>query len=186
MEFRLGALILLLLPLLAGGVNDGFYCDRRLVTVGDPVWEVARKCPEPFWSDTFDRARLYDRHGHPHGFERIEVWVINFGASRFMRRLEFVNGRLERVRSLGYGVDHRPGSRRCGPNELANAGDTLAEVFARCGEPDHSYSVPSGGRHYGRGGRSAERRTWVYDFGHRHRPRELVFIGDRLQNVSMR
>lgn len=186
MRIQTSALLLLFVPLLAGGVNDGFYCDRRLVTVGDPVWEVARKCPDPFWNETFDRARLFDAYGHPIAFERIEVWVINFGASRFMRRLEFVDGRLERARSLGYGVDHRPGSRRCRPNELHGAGDTVAEVFARCGEPDHAYTVPAGRPYAAGGGRSAQRRTWVYDFGHRHQPRELLFIGGRLQNVSMR
>lgn len=180
--------LVLLTPALALGVNDGFYCGQRIVSVGDRVWEVARKCPEPFWTESYDRPLAADRHGRPLALARVEVWALNFGASHFMRRLEFVNGRLSRVRDLGYGVDYEPGSRRCGPHELAQAGKTTAEVFARCGLPDYSYEVPSP-QHYGYFGGSArqqgERRVWTYEFGPRRRPRELLFVDGRLQRLSI-
>lgn len=180
--------LLLLAPALALGVNDGFYCGQRIVSVGDPVWEVARKCPEPFWTESREEPLVADRHGRVLEVGRVEVWTLNFGARHFMRRLEFVNGRLSRVRELGYGVNHEPGSRRCGPGDLTQAGETIAEVFARCGLPDYSYDIPSPRRHgyYGSSVQQAgERRIWTYDFGPRLQPRELLFVDGRLRRVSI-
>lgn len=181
--------LLLLAPSFALGVNDGFYCGRKIVSVGDPLWEVARKCPEPFWKETYDRPLAADRHGRVLEMGRVEVWTLNFGARHFMRRLEFVNGRLSRVRELGYGVNFEPGSRGCSPHELNRAGETVAEVFARCGRPDHSYDIPAP-RYHGYFGASArqsgERRVWTYEFGPRLQPRELLFVDGRLRRVSKR
>ncbi|QOC22094.1 DUF2845 domain-containing protein [Wenzhouxiangella sp. AB-CW3] len=176
---------LLLLPPAAWSSADSLHCGSRLVRAGDPIWQVARQCPEPFWRESYDRASGADRRGRPLAMQRVEIWTLNFGQRRFMRQLVFVDGRLSRIDSLGYGVDHRPGSRRCNPNELRNAGDTIAEVFARCGEPDYSYELPSPA-HYGyHGGRTdtRERLSWTYDFGPRQHPRELLFVDGRLHRI---
>lgn len=180
-------LSLLFLPEQAFGVNDGFWCGQRIVKAGDRVWEVARKCPEPFWRETYDRPAAVDGHGRVLGLDRVEVWTLNFGANHFMRQLRFINGRLAQVRELGYGVAYEPGSRRCGPYELSEAGGTIAEVFARCGLPDHSYDVPQppGYGYYGGVRRAGERRIWTYEFGPRQRPRELLFVDGRLRRVSL-
>ncbi|MEE4303397.1 MAG: DUF2845 domain-containing protein [Wenzhouxiangella sp.] len=185
------ALVVSALLLLASGpafgAGDSLWCGQRIVKVGDPIWQVARKCPQPFWQEAYDRPAAVDRRGRAFGLDRIEVWTINFGPSQFMRRLEFVNGRLSRVRKLGYGVEYEPGSRRCGPYELGKAGETIAEVFARCGRPDYSYEVPAEPA-YGYSGlarHSGERRVWTYDFGPRQQARELLFIDGRLSRISI-
>lgn len=179
-------LLLLLAPVSALGVNEGFWCGQRIVDVGDPIWEVAQRCPEPFWRESYDRPAAFDRQGHALGLERVEVWALNFGPSQFMRELSFVNGRLSRVRNLGYGVEYEPGSRDCGPHELSEAGDTIAEVFARCGAPDHSYelSAPAYYGYYGPAARQERRRVWAYEFGSRRQARELLFVNGRLLRIS--
>lgn len=179
--------LLIAAPVLVPAASEGFWCGQRIVKVGDPVWEVARRCPDPFWEETYDRPAAIDRHGRALGLERVEVWTLNFGPSQFMRRLEFVNGRLARVRKLGYGVEFEPGSRDCGPYELTEAGETIAEVFARCGRPDHSYEIPAGPAYGYTGGARypGERRVWTYEFGPRQRPRELLFVDGRLRRISL-
>lgn len=183
---RTGLVFLLLLPALSWAADDSFRCGQRLVRAGDPTWRVAERCPEPFWRETYDRPRGVDQQGRAFGLDRVERWTINFGASRFMRQLEFVNGRLSRVRNLGYGTEYEPGSRDCGPYDLGRAGDTIAEVFARCGRPDHSYEVPASPAygHYGRVGHSGRRQVWTYRFGPRQQPRELRFLNGRLRQIS--
>ncbi|NBB92456.1 MAG: DUF2845 domain-containing protein [Gammaproteobacteria bacterium] len=184
---------LLLLCLLAPGAalaaNEGFWCGQRIVQVGDPVWQVARRCPEPFWRETRERPTVVDRHGHVLGLARVEIWTLNFGRNRFMRQLEFVDGRLSRVRELGYGVSYEPGSRRCDPLDLGQAGETTAEIFARCGPPDFSYelSEPMGyapGWHRSSSA-FAERLVWTYEFDGRQRPRELLFVDGRLRRIDL-
>ncbi len=167
------------------GATDTLQCGRQLVRAGDPVWQVARKCPEPFWRERYDRTTAADRFGRPLELQRVEVWTLNFGQRRLMRRLVFTNGRLSRIQSLGYGVSYTPGSRRCNPHELNNAGDTIAEIYARCGEPDYSYELPTPGLYGYHGGRveTQERLSWTYDFGSRHHPRELLFIDGNLHSI---
>jgi hypothetical protein len=41
-----------------------------------------------------------------HGQE--EVWTYNFGPSRFMRQIRFVNGRVREIEALGYGFRDAP------------------------------------------------------------------------------
>lgn len=180
-------LLLLMLPVTGWSSTDSLHCGRELVRAGDPIWQVGRKCPEPFWEEHYDRARAYDRLGRPLDFNRYEIWTLNFGQRRLMRRLVFVNGTLARIDALGYGVDYHPGSRRCTPRELSTAGGTIAEIYARCGEPDHRYGLPGPGLYDYRSGPAHHREVrelWTYDFGSRHHPRELLFVDGRLQRIT--
>ena len=185
MVSRMCALLILLATPPLWAAADTLQCNRQIVRSGDPIWQVARKCPEPFWQERYDRTTAADRFGRPLELQRVEVWTLNFGQRRMMRRLVFTNGRLSRIQSLGYGVDYTPGSRRCTPHELNNAGDTIAEIYARCGEPDFSYELPAPGLYGYHGGRveSQERLSWTYDFGSRYHPRELLFIDGRLHTI---
>lgn len=160
-------------------------CDGQLVRIGDPVWQVARACPAPFWREDFDEPAAVDRLGYPIRWQRVEAWTLNFGSHRFMRRLTFVDGYLRRIDTLGYGVRWEPGSQRCSWRELEMAGSTAAEVFARCGSPDFQYDLPplnpySASPWVGRG----QRQRWVYDFGGGRHARELEFLNGRLQFIN--
>lgn len=171
---------------LRGADSGAFYCDRNLVRVGDPIWRVGRRCPEPFWVERWQEPLGYDRLGRPLAFgaEAIETWYLNFGHRRLMRRLTFRNGHLIREESLGYGVPHVPGTRRCDARKLQHAGDTVGEIYARCGEPDYRYDFSTSiGPHYGGPWplpRGSDHQLWAYDFGRGRLVRELYFIDGRL------
>jgi len=173
-----------LAPVFSVAAARGMYCEGRLVQIDDPIWQVGRACPEPFWREHYERVRGYDRFGHPLAHERIEVWTLNFGQRRLMRRLIFSNGRLTRIESLGYGVAWAPGSRRCTWQELDQAGDTVAEIYARCGEPDHRYDLTPPGLYGYAGPTGDHRERWTYDFGPRQHPREVEFVNGRVQRIT--
>lgn len=159
-------------------------CNGRLVNVGDPVWQVARACPEPFWRDSYTEITSLDRFGQPLTWRQVEAWTIHFGANRFMRRLVFVDGYLRHIDTLGYGVRGEPGAQRCSWRQLETAGQTAAEVFARCGPPD--FLIPLGPSDAFGGGpwtTQGQRQRWVYEFGPGPQARELEFMNGRLQFI---
>ncbi len=180
------ALLLLALGVVLSVEARSFYCNGRIVQVGDPIFQVGRACPEPFWREHYDVPLARDPDGRPIGWERVEVWTLNFGDRRLMRRLVFSDGRLTRTETLGYGVRWRPGSRSCTWHELENAGNTMAEIYARCGEPDHRYdlSVPGPYGFAGPYGSGQQRERWTYDFGPRQHARQLEFVNGRLQRID--
>ena len=181
---RLGLVFLLLVAPAAAAT---MYCDGRLVQLGDPIWQVGRACPPPFWREDRDEPLARTRDGHVLGWQRVEVWTLNFGASRFMRQLVFKDGYLHRIDQLGYGVRWEPGTRRCSWRELDQAGSTAAEVFARCGEPDYRYSLSplaGVGGYIGPWAGHGQRERWVYDFGDGRRARELDFLDGRLERIQ--
>lgn len=166
---------------------DTMYCDGRLVQVGDPIWQVGRVCPRPFWREDRDEPVARTPDGRVLGWHRVEVWTLNFGASRFMRQLVFRDGYLQRIDQLGYGVRWEPGSQRCSWRELDQAGATAAEVFARCGEPDYRYSLSpltGFGGYAGIWAGHVQRERWVYDFADGRQARELDFIDGRLDRIQ--
>ncbi|MEM1263218.1 MAG: DUF2845 domain-containing protein [Pseudomonadota bacterium] len=105
-------------------------CGSKLVLEGMTIGEVLARCGEPEAESrrsvlvsevipVFDRQRrVYRRDprsgqlvtpGYGPVTREVEVieYTYNFGPRRFMRLLEFHNGRLERIRELGYGYHPR-------------------------------------------------------------------------------
>src|SRR5690349_19258886 len=89
-------------------------CGSKIVTEGDTRSEVAAKCGEPAdivkMSSVFRRPVLWV-YGRPQfiGEDYIEIpveaWVYNFGPNKFMRRLQFENGVVAKIETLGYGYN---------------------------------------------------------------------------------
>ena len=142
-------------------------CGQKIVEPGDTVTRVARYCPEPFWVDRYS-ASHYDNPVYGYANEIVgqrEDWYLNLGSRKLMRRLTFFNGRLEKEETLDYGFPSIPHSSNCSGHDLANAGDTLAEIYASCGAPDFKFSYPVVGYpyHHGRGsGRSGPAVTFLH------------------------
>jgi hypothetical protein len=91
-------------------------CCNDLVGHGDRTIEVLAKCGEPVYVEerVIYRVRKISRthpRGSGHGHVQkekyvpvsIETWIYDFGSNRFMREAWFVDGHLERVRTLGRG-----------------------------------------------------------------------------------
>jgi len=97
---------------------DGLRCNDRLVSTGDSIYVVRSRCGEP--QDATRRtetrtARRRVRVACGRGDTRcdqvqevsvdvvIDEWTYDFGPQRFVHYLTFLDGRLARVDTGGYG-----------------------------------------------------------------------------------
>lgn len=163
-------------------------CGRHMIQRGDSTYQVSQRCPAPFWIERWNAPYVAGgtQRSPIYATDAVDIWYLNFGERRFMRKLTFRNGYLQRVDELRYGVGFEPGSRSCSPQALRNAGETSGEIWARCGEPAHRQAFPvvSGGYYGGPPEQHYHQEIWTYDFGSRGNARELTFANGRL--VSMR
>ncbi len=117
--------------LISASSADAFRCGSRVVSDGDYKAEVLLKCGEPQFveeyliyqtivEDLISHRRTIQSHqvpifGTQEVYEippghtllktpiRVEDWTYNFGPSRLMQRLRFVQGRLKEIQAMGYG-----------------------------------------------------------------------------------
>ncbi len=96
-------------------------CGSRLVDVGDRKAKILTRCGEPDFSETrerqipancADRGYYQDEYGYINDrynsyqscrIEIVDVWTYNFGRSKFIKELIFVDGVLKRINNLEYG-----------------------------------------------------------------------------------
>ena len=105
---RAMAILIVSILMLTIGPAYALRCGAKLVSKGDPQILVRVKCGEP---DAIAQRVIYRTlrlSPHPHGDKivepiTIEEWIYNFGPRRLMRQLWFEDGKLVRIRSLGYG-----------------------------------------------------------------------------------
>ena len=104
------------LVLAASAEADSMRCGNQLVGHGDSRSEVRAKCGEPVDVETRTilRRPRYNYNGNYNGrflhFDEnsfvevpVEVWTYNFGPYKLMRRVQFVDGRIQEIETLGYG-----------------------------------------------------------------------------------
>ena len=186
----------LIVLLLIGISQDVFAlrCGTRLVNKGDSISRAVRYCPEPFWVERWESPGIETGYYYAYGYHVVdsyEVWYVNLGTRKLMRRLVFRNGYLEREDKLDYGFRENSPVSRCDGRELEAAGNTLGEVYARCGPPDYEYSYPvtiypryqSEFGSYRGGPVTVFRYVWTYDLG-RQLDRELHFEEGRLVQLN--
>lgn len=169
-----------LLLLVSASADAAMRCGNRLVNDGDRDFSVQQRCGAPFFTDRYFGIDVLDRGGPFERQREVEwtVWYYNFGRNALMQSLLFRDGILQRIGSLGYGVNEIGDS--C--NAIANySGMSVGELVARCGEP--------ASRRENRDGvvfrpsprleswRDQRREEWIYDFGDSRRLRLL-----RLEN----
>ena len=95
---------------------EGMRCGQRLVSTGDPQYVVQERCgPPDAVSQRMETRRVTDVIQTPcatgmcaRAVERtvevmIEEWTYDFGKRRFLQLVQFVNGRVDRVVTGGYG-----------------------------------------------------------------------------------
>jgi hypothetical protein len=95
---------------LVPGYADGMRCGSRVIRTGDTRSAVAAICGEPSDVQTksiFRRPRVLvgDRVFLGDGVVEvpIEVWTYNFGPSKLLRRIRFVDGLVDEIETGGYG-----------------------------------------------------------------------------------
>lgn len=97
---------------------DGFDCGSRIIATGDRKGDVLSKCGNPSYVEVREEVRVKRDFGtallYPDtGLNRfplfvkelvtVEEWEYNLGPNRFIRYLEFENGRLIRITDGDYG-----------------------------------------------------------------------------------
>jgi hypothetical protein len=107
---RFAVMVLIAVVLGAIGIGHTLDCEGRLVTMGASPWDVQSICGDPVQvSDTIEVVLkpVYDPQGHVAGHVPVgvpkQVWTYNFGSSRLMYILTFLEGALVKIDTGGYG-----------------------------------------------------------------------------------
>lgn len=90
---------------------DAMRCGSKLVTIGDSRAAVRNTCGEPNDVETRSIVRrpTYELNGrviyYGDGYVEVpvEIWTYNFGPYKLIRRVRFVDGRVDEIETLGYG-----------------------------------------------------------------------------------
>ena len=107
---RVAVVVLTAVVLGATGIGQAMECDGRVVSMGVTPWDVQAICGEPAQvNDTIEviLKPVYDPQGHVAGHVPVgvpkQVWTYNFGSSRLMYILTFLEGTLVKIDTGGYG-----------------------------------------------------------------------------------
>lgn len=179
------ALFCLLLALAAPA--QALRCGTRVIDDGDRDFAVRERCGEPFYVDQFTSVSVRGADGpvETQVEDVYDVWYYNFGPRKLMVRLLFLNGRLQREETLGYGVTALGDS--CNLDSLS-AGTSAGEIIAYCGQPASRRNQRRA--NVNRDNFGNERYTavrveeWTYDLGESRLLRVLTIQNGRLQSVS--
>jgi hypothetical protein len=151
--------------------------------------EITRDCGQPFWRQQQQLELPVQRDGDQTLYQTrwLESRYYNFGPSRLMRRLDFVEGVLVRELTMGYGIDQDQIGQRCEPG-LLREGMSQAEVYLRCGKPG-GVETRYGRNRVTRQGEdiflgSVEYSTWIVSFGRGRMDRILSFENGALVQVA--
>ena len=177
---------LLLMLLFAAADAAALRCNGRVVSEGDHRFEVEERCGEPYWVESYSEYIVVGEFAPVQQTveRRIEAMYYNFGPNQLMRRLVFVNNRLQREQTLGYG--YRTLGQDCDLDALV-PGLSTGEVVARCGLPaaDDQRYLERVIRD--RAGNARERvirqDEWMYRKSQRA-PRLLTFVDGQLETVE--
>jgi hypothetical protein len=86
--------------------SDSLMCKEGIVSVGDIVSDLVRKCGQPAFAT--QREQQIVEPGDIPGERiittiKIDDWTFNFGPDRFQYRILLKNGRVWNIESLDYG-----------------------------------------------------------------------------------
>jgi Protein of unknown function (DUF2845) len=107
---RFAVVVLTAVVLGAVSIVYALDCEGRLVSIGMGPWDVQTICGDPVQvSDTVEIVLkpVYDPQGRVAGHVPVgvpkQVWNYNFGSSRLMYILTFLEGALVKIDTGGYG-----------------------------------------------------------------------------------
>jgi len=97
--------IFLQLPESAAAQQTGaMRCQNGIVSVGDNIPDVVKKCGPPTFQDRREQTRSGgNRRSWSSENVTVDDWVYNFGPQEFMYQIIFHNGRVAKIQSLEHG-----------------------------------------------------------------------------------
>ncbi len=149
--------LLIILILSIPTIASALRCGTSLVLKGDRKIEVLKDCGEPDFIEKWEVETVTHITGEKDEIRedliigreinigksnlvRLEEWTYNFGSTRFIQYLTFVNGKLKQIEDGPKGTDRDMLSgytkSRCG--HPVEKGDREIEVLVKCGDP---YSI---------------------------------------------
>ena len=109
-EQRIVVLAALLLPCVAAA--DTMRCGSKLISEDDTIEEVLALCGEPAEKHRtwITRQPRFEYGGQEIPFPGqedvpVDLWTYDFGASKLMRRVRFVAGKVESIETLEHGTN---------------------------------------------------------------------------------
>lgn len=177
-----------LLLLLASPAAMALRCGSRVISDGDLDFQVRERCGEPYWSETWIGVDVVGRYSPLETQREVElsVWYYNFGPRELIQRLVFVDGDLQNIESLGYGVREIGDSCRANMNFT---GLNSGELVAKCGQPAHRRQSNDGLVYRPAPGlenwRQQRREEWTYDFGRNQLLRVLRLVNGQVESVQI-
>ena len=107
---RMAVVVLTAVMLGAAGIGHALDCEGRLVSMGASPWDVQGICGDPAqMNDTIEVVLkpVYDPQGRVAGHVPVgvpkQVWTYNFGSSRLLYILTFLEGAFVKIDTGGYG-----------------------------------------------------------------------------------
>jgi hypothetical protein len=104
MKLNLWCILLVSIVIATQATAFALDCDGGIVSVGDLVSDVLRKCGQPT-SATQREQVIVNQIANDHVITPIitDDWIYNFGPARFQYRILLRNDRVLQIESLGYG-----------------------------------------------------------------------------------
>ncbi|MEM9069146.1 MAG: DUF2845 domain-containing protein [Myxococcota bacterium] len=168
-------------------------CGTRLVDEGDTQGHVQARCGEPVDVSLRIESQTVLQNIAGALFQQtveivVESWTYNFGPTRFMQRLEFRDGIVSRIETLGRG--YRP-SRVGQRGRNIHLRESRGRVRATWGEPTErevrtetsSVYIPGPTSAVG-ASRTTEVEYWTYNFGPSRFMRRVVFEDGQVVRVE--
>jgi hypothetical protein len=107
---RMAVVVLSAVVLGLAGIIHALDCNGRVVSEGASPWDIQVICGDPAQiNDTIEIVLkpVYGPHGRAEGHLPVgvpkQVWTYNFGSSRLMYILTFIEGTLVKIDTGGYG-----------------------------------------------------------------------------------
>jgi hypothetical protein len=107
---RFAVVMLAAVVLGVAGIGQAMDCDGKVGSMGTSPWDVQTICGDPAQvSNTVELVLkpVYDPQGRVAGHLPVgvpkQIWTYNFGSSRLMYILTFLEGALVKIDTGGYG-----------------------------------------------------------------------------------
>jgi hypothetical protein len=146
-------ILILCIPTIASALR----CGNSLVLKGDRKIEVLKECGEPEFIEKWEVETVTHITGEKDEIHedliigretnigksnlvRLEEWTYNFGSTRFIQFLTFVNGKLKKIEDgpKGTARDVLSGYTKSRCSHPVEKGERKIEVIVKCGDP---YSI---------------------------------------------
>ena len=116
-------------------------CGSSIVSKGDSSFKIKKLCGEPLYIDQWEviYSETNSNSNVKSKLEKTEIhenWTYNFGSSKLVRYLRFVDKELVDIETGSYGFDGKKQRdySKCGFH--ASLSDSKIDIFKKCGIPN--------------------------------------------------